>query len=482
MPTHDSDSATGWLIADKGQFFLMTDAGWLELKKVSRPRLKDFGVVPESAVAVHGRRLSATEFEVHRMRGTGSARPPEPPSRRPHFAVHPVDSLLTGSRLRGEVHNWARGQGFPEIVLPSVWRRSEEYGVEELRLAHGKLRGDKELILLQSPEFPLWTALAHGVGKLFTFGRCFRYEEYPRPGFEGDYLIEFEQLVLARSFTTVDAMIALAEDLIRHLLESLGQNLEGVDFYRLLPAGLAADGEHGRPGPRTGLAPGIDDLLLFTVPGNWNTRALGLLLGQLSTAGARVHRMDPARGLACADDWESGPAGGSRWAIEPGEQRPRVERILDIAGGMSDAGQRAARSRWNPTWNMYPPLRWGPGEGVENRHLTRSITSSRIKDSAGTEYITDAELYVAGREVAHIREYADADQFRENLKLAGVGHMEGNYDYLLRALESAPSGLVGVYFGWERLLSVLTGQETAAQGQLFPRYGDGERSGPVAPA
>ncbi|WP_327129809.1 amino acid--tRNA ligase-related protein [Streptomyces sp. NBC_01727] len=478
-----TEVATGWLIVDKGQFFLMTDSGWIELKGLDRPRLKGFAVAPESAVVVEGRRTGERDLAVETVRGTlAPAAAAKGGGRRPHFAVHPVDRLLKGSRLRGEVHHWARQQGFPELVLPTVWGRSEEYGVEEVRLSHSRLKREKDLILLQSPEFPLWTALAQGIGKLFTFGRCFRYEQFPRQGYEGDYLLEFEQLVLARSFTTVDEMIKLTEDLIRHLAASLGLALESADFFRLLPPGLAADGRHGTTGARTGLASSIDDLLLFTVPEGWNRKALGILLGQLASAGARVHRMDGAGGLSTAEDWESGPAGGSRWAIEAGQERPRVQRILDVAGSMSDAGQRAARGRWNPTWNMYPPLQWGPGEGVENRHLTRSITSRRHQDSAGTEYIADAELYLAGREVVHIREYADAEQFRQGLKLAGVEEMEGQYSYLLEALESAPSGMVGIYIGWERLLSVLTGQESAAEGQLFPRFGDGERRGTITPA
>lgn len=477
-PSTNTGTATGWLIQDKGQYYLMTEVGWIQLVGLDRERLRQTGLAPESPVRVSGTRLDSVTMDVAEIDGTGIG-PERADGRRPYFAVHPVSALHTGSALRGEAHAWLRDHGYPEIILPTVWRRSEEYGVEEFRLAHSAMpAGGAPLVLLQSSEFALMTALAQGISRIFTFGRCYRFEENPRLGLEGDYLIEFEQLVVATAFTTLEDMMRLTEQLLSHLAGTVGQALRPDDFYRLPAAGGAAAGSGGTPG--------IEELVLFAVPDGWNAKALRLMIDRLRSAGATVYPMDAREGLTGPDAQLPETAmPGSRWAVAPGPDATTVRHILDISANAS-AGRRAGaggngQSQWNPTWNVHPTLRWGDGEGFGTRHRTRSITSRRVKDADGVDRIADAELYIAGREVAHVREYASVEQFRENLKLAGVEDMEHCYDYLYGPLEIAPPGMIGIFIGWERLLSVLTGNESAADAQLLPRSGDGERRNPTAP-
>ncbi|MFD7235992.1 amino acid--tRNA ligase-related protein [Streptomyces syringium] len=474
----------GWLVRDKGTHYLMTDRGWYELQSLDRDMLRARGIAPENPVLVTGVRKGPTALETVDIKGAVTETGPAPAHnqpgtsrtspRRPHFAVHPVPHLHTASRLRGIVHQWLRDKEFPEIVFPSIWTQSEEYGAEEFGLGHSELKGDTSgrLKLLQSPEFPLWTALAEGLDRAFGFGRCFRYEGSPRPGYRDDYLMEFEQLVIARGFTTIDEMTGLAEDLILTLCQELGYAIEKSDFHRVAPSGL---------GPDT-LADGlrIEDVSLFTVPPSWNSRARHVLRERLQTAGARVHGLNGTPGAANVEGAEE------RWAVELGDDPTQARRILDIAVGhasstTSTTGMNATTLQWNPTWNLFPTLRWRPEEGSDSSHDTRSITSRRVTAADGTECIADAELYLAGREVVHVREFTDADQFQENLRLAGAEHTAHWYPYLRRALPQAPPGTVGIYIGWERLLSVLTGVESAAQMQLFPRHGDGKAPTTVGP-
>jgi tRNA synthetases class II (D, K and N) len=449
----------GWLIRDKGQYYLMTDRGWLELLDLTRTDLAAAGVQPESPAHVRGQLVNPVSVRVESIRGAALA---AAAPRRPYFAVNPLSSPHLASNLRGLVHQWLRDQNFPELPLPNVWTRSEEYGLEEFQLGHELLPAGK-LRLLQSPEFAAWTALAEGVERFFTFGRCFRYEDNPRPGYEGDYLIEFEQLVIARSFSTVAEMVDLTEDLILMICAELKVAIDKSEFLRAGPRGLA---EFTLPG---GL--GIEDVALFTVPVGWNSAAQRVLRGRLLAAGARIH--------------ELGEAG--RWWVELGAEPPAVRRVLDIAAGYAaPAGGQpasdAAFRQWNPTWNCYPPLAWRDGEGVGTAHGTRSITSRVTRAADGTDRICDAELYLAGREVVHVREYADAAQFLDNIRRAGIPDAEPWYGYLFESLRAAPSGLVGIYVGWERLLSVLMGTEDAASLQAFPRQGDGRAHRPVGPA
>ncbi len=472
---------SGWLVRDKGTHYLMTDHGWYELPGLERDMLRSRGITVESPVLVTGKRKGSTALETVEIKGTATETGPVPAlnqpgvprtsPRRPHFAVHPVPHLHIASRLRGIVHQWLRDKTFPEVVFPSVWTQSEEYGAEEFGLAHSELKAESSgrLKLLQSPEFPLWTALAEGLDRAFSFGRCFRYEGNPRPGHHGDYLLEFEQLVIARSFTTLEEMMGLAEDLIVTLCQELNYDINKSDFHRVAPPGLAPDSL------ADGL--GIEDVTLFTVPSSWNTRARQILKERLQAAGARVHGLESSLHAEGAEE---------RWAVELGHDPVQARRILDIAVGhasstTSATGMNATTLQWNPTWNLFPTLRWRADEGADSRHDTRSVTSRRVTAADGTVCIADAELYLAGREVVHVREFSSADQFQENLRLAGVEHTADWYPYLNRALPQSPPGAVGIYIGWERLLSVLTGMESAAQMQLFPRHGDGSATTAAGP-
>ncbi|MGH3757741.1 hypothetical protein [Actinophytocola sp.] len=74
---------------------------------------------------------------------------------------------------------------------------------------------------------------------------------------------------------------------------------------------------------------------------------------------------------------------------------------------------------------------------------------------AGESRIADAELYLGGVEVVHIRAYADREQFAENLELAGIPDAHDRYRYVLGSLATAPSGMTGIFIGWEQLVADL---------------------------
>lgn len=463
----------GWLVRDKGTHYLMTNRGWYELLELEPDMLRTRGIAAESPVLVTGRRKGSTALETVDIKGATTetspaqtrSQPGTPTAspRRPYFAVHPVPHLHTASRIRGIVHQWLRDKEFPEVTLPSIWTQSEEYGEEEFGLIHSELKPDTSdrLKLLQSSEFPLWTALAEGLDRAFSFGRCFRYEGNPRPGYQGDYLIEFEQLVIARTFTTLEETTELVEDLVVTLCRELGYDIKKSDFHRVAPPGLGLDSL------TNGLS--IEDVTLFTVPSSWNTHARQLLKDRLQTTGARVHELQSSLRADGAEE---------RWAVELGHNPTQARGLLDIAVGHASSttptnGMNATTLQWNPTWNLFPTLRWRADEESSSSHDTRSITSRRVTAPDGTVCIADAELYLEGREVAHLREFPSSDQFQENLRLAGVEHTASWYPYLHRALPQSPPGTVAVFIGWERLLSVLTGTESAAQMQLFPRHGNG---------
>jgi hypothetical protein len=446
---------------DKGLRYLVTDRGWIALDGGPSAPVRS-----GTLALVQGSWRAATRVSVDSVEAVGPLGPGNDSGPKAHFHLNPAAGPRLASRMRGVVHSWARERDFTEIVFPTIWGRSEEYGVEEFALAHSKLAPGADLKLLQSPEYVIWAAMAEGLDSCFTFARCYRHEEAPPPDRRGDYLTEFEQLVFVRAATDVYEMVDLAQDLVIDLCTAAGLKMDDADVRRVSPRGL---GGAELPG-----AAGLESFRLFTVPSSWPAKARDVLRARLLAVGADVHGL--------GDDHVTGLEGQStRWIIDPHGAKDEIERILSVATAYADDTERtdAQALQWNATWNIAPPRHWRENEDHDSTHAIRSINSGLLTSLEGEECVTDAELYVAGREVVHVRQYADADQFLANLRDSGVPGLEERFEYLMPSLRAAPRGIVGAFVGWERLMSVLAGLDTAAALQVFPRLGG--TSGPVVP-
>lgn len=456
---------SGWLIRDKGTDYLATMRGWIELEGVPR------GLPREAPAVVFGERAEAARLAVEKIEVDSS--PASGARRRPRLAVRPAGHLRTASSLRRTAREWLADHGFDEVTLPMAWSRSEEYGAEEFQLAHSRM-DDIDLRVLQSPEFPLYTALAEGLDRSFAFGRCLRYEEGDGAASAEHYLMEFEQLVFATTFEGLGDCMAHVEDLVRTLARAVGVDLDDVDFLVSAPEGMP-------DAAATGRAVEMERVTLFTVPATWPAAARRVLVDRLEQLGANVIVLDGDGGALERAGKEA------RLAVEAGgTSAASVRRVLDTAASYVMPGadiSAAVALQWNPAWEAYLPLEWREGEQSGSAYPVRSITSRREADAAGNERIADAELYLKGIEVAHVRAYANRTQFEENLARAGIDDSRRRFGYLLDALESAPPGMVGMFIGWERLLTVLAGLSSTQEAQLYARDGTGRLigdSGPLA--
>ncbi|MCM0638962.1 amino acid--tRNA ligase-related protein [Cellulomonas wangsupingiae] len=448
--------STGWLIRDKGQHYLATSRGWFTLTDVPR------GYGTEVPARVRGT-LDGMTVRVEELRVGVLAATPAP--RRPDHVVHGRTELSEASRLRLEAQQWLAGRGYTHVTLPHVWFRTEEYGATEYALGHPALGARDDLRLLQSPELPLFFALAEGLEPCWTFARCYRHEVVHDPDRDGNYLLEFEQLVVGASHTSLEELMRAAQDLVAHLAARVGVTITD-DHYRVLDG----RGASGAAGTVT-----LDDLQLFSIPSSWPARARELLTDRLRDAGARLYRLDSDGPSALEqDDPVTGTGGEVRLgALPAADDGGRVRRILDVAGTMAGAGDdvdRLVALQWNPTWSMHPDLQWGDGEQSDSSLAVRSFTSARTTTPDGRTVIRDAELHLGGVEVVHVREYAAVDDLAKQAADAGAA---ADLGYLNRSGEVAPPGMVGLFVGWERLVAVLCGLSGVDRTLLFPRGGDG---------
>lgn len=445
----------GWLVREKGRYLLGTGTRWHQLTSVPD------GSGHDRPVRVRARLLPDGDLDVI------DVRPPQGPavSGPPVLVRSPKDHLLVADRLRARAGEWLREQGYPYVTLPQAWFRTEEYGEREFRLDHALLSQD--LRLLQSPELPLYQALAMGLGSCHTFGRCFRHEVVHDPDAEGTYLMEFEQLVVGLSVSDLRSAVRLAQDLVIALAAEVGVRLSDSSF--VTTDLLAAAGATQAP-------PALDDVDLLTIPASWSSQAVQVLAQRLESVGAEVY--------LCADDTlvplrtsELRERAGAtlRLALRPDPaRREETRRVLDVVTTMTGAvGASVADSvalAWNPTWQVHPSLDWTDEERKGSDLSVRSFTSRWLQGPHGMA-IADAELHLGGVEVVHVREYADVDDLISQAAYAGA---LGEYDYVKPYSDAAPPGLVGVFFGWERLTGVLAGAKDAHQMLVFPRNGNAE--------
>lgn len=450
--------STGWLIRDKGLHYLATSRGWFTLTDVPH------GSGSERPARVRGVLVDDLTIRVEGIELGDAADGPD--RRRPDLVVGGRTELYEASRLRLAVQQWLAARGYVHVTLPHVWFRTEEYGAPEYTLGHRALGTREDLRLLQSPELPLYYALVEGMEPCWTFGRCYRHEVVHDPDLDGNYLLEFEQMVVGASHTSLEEMMDVAQELVRHLAAEVAVTIRDEDYRRL--DGLVARGVD---------VPHLDDLLLFAAPGSWPPRARQLLTERLLSAGASLYRLDPEgpRPVSSDDleDLVTRPA-GMRLGVRPAaDDEGRARRLLDVAATMAASGDdvdRLVALQWNPTWSLHPDLRWSEGEQSDSSLDVRSFTSARTVAPDGSTVIRDAELHLGGVEVVHVREYAPVRQLREQAAEAGAA---ADLHYLDRAHGSGPPGMVGLFVGWERLVSVLLGLPGLDRTLLFPRSGDG---------
>jgi hypothetical protein len=260
--------------------------------------------------------------------------------------------------------------------------------------------------------------------------------------------------------------MSIAEMFIAHLASLVNVSIDTEDYRRI-------DLRQDLSGPELNL----DDLILFTVPAAWTSRPRRVLFERLISKQARIFTVDadgPAELTDAAISEVCDSHQEERLGVLPvGDEAASVRRLLDIAGtmaGSSEDASRLAALQWNPTWSMHPHLSWRPGEQQDSGLTVRSFTSARVARSTGETLIRDAELHMAGVEVAHVREYASVPAMMEQAEEAGS---PADLSYLENTGDVAPPGMVGLFFGWERLVSVLLGLSGVDRAVLFPRQGSG---------
>lgn len=418
----------GWLSGQKSDNILASDNGWFELFTPDGKKFnlnKAAGRVPVSLKGIQ----EGQRFIVYETLSVGAET-----KKRPYFAIHPPTMVFNASKARLAVDEHMSKIGFPQVMLPALWFKSREYGEEELLASHSRLSQD--LFLLQSPEFPMYAALAEGIGRFYCWGRSFRFE----PKQSAKYLMEFEQIDIGISHSSLDEIMMIVEDIVKIVAKSVGVEISHGNF--------------DRSSPSTNEASSIgSNLFSLQLSEDIPEQVIGIIKQRLDAIKVRywiADRPKPCLMIECEND-----------------------NLVDVQSTI-DSFNKIVNGNINsqvikPFW--VTPL---PTQDIDLTMPTKDLqglTSARFSRE-GRQYCEEAELYVNDIEIAHAGVFASHDAFIDNLAKTNIPI--SRYDWLLESLKNAPPQMAKVGIGWERLLSALYGVQDASAFQLYPRSGSGE--------
>ncbi|MFI9848243.1 hypothetical protein ACIHFD_65320 [Nonomuraea sp. NPDC051941] len=224
----------GWLVRDKGWFYLAMATGWLRLIGVDSGLLRDLGLRPESPILVQGRAGPRNSLHVTRIEGRGGREIGR--TVRPRFIANPVPHLELASDIRLACHIELRRRHLPEVSLPVV-------------------PGDAAVA----------EALGGGLDRFFAFVPP-TFEGPTDDGAERDTGQE-ERLLVADATAVPDQLADLGTGLICRLAEAAGSGVPVAAFGRFATAERAP--------------------VFFDPPSSWPAPAHAVLIGRLRAVGAR---------------------------------------------------------------------------------------------------------------------------------------------------------------------------------------------------
>lgn len=295
----------GWLMRDKGLFYLGTARGWWRLENVSSGLLSRLGLRPESPVVVRGERRDGAVLDIEDIRvrrRSGRARPA--------FVADPVPQLFVGSDLRLTAHRWLRAAGCVEVSLPAR-HYGPRHPVASDRDADGGGFDAGEGDLTECVR----EAVHAGLDRFFAFVR--------RPTLASDVdeqLAEREHLLVVDDEDDVDAAMGFVGQLVGELSATAGLPLDPGSVL-VVPLRAAR-------------------LQRLEIPESWSAPVRQVLRARLLAQGATLHEAVRADGRTA-------------WLVDPGERPAQVARILDITDAvlLETASHRPGPA---PTWYRDP--------------------------------------------------------------------------------------------------------------------------------
>ena len=436
-------------------------------------------------------------------------------------------------RLRAEVNRAARrvldSHGFIEIETPTLTRSTPE-GARDF-LVPARLVPGSWYALPQSPQLFKQLLMVAGMERYYQIARCYRDED-----FRADRQPEFTQLDVEMSFVDQDDVIAVAEDVLREIWALIGHDLP-TPIARMTYRDAMERYGTDKPDLRFGCE--LVDLTDYFKDTTFRVFRADYVGAVVMPGGASQSRrtLDAwqdwarqrgARGLAYVTVAEDGTLGGPVAKNITDAERAGLARAVDarpgdcifFAAGAVDASRAllgAARleiagrcglideAQWSFVWVVDAPLFKPSAEARAEGDVALGKSAWTAVHHAFTSpkpecldtFDTDPggalahayDIVCNGNEIGggSIRIHRRDVQERV-FAVMGIGEQEARekFGFLLDAFAFGAPPHGGIAFGWDRIVSLLTGADSIRDVIAFPKSGGGfdpltEAPAPITP-
>jgi aspartyl-tRNA synthetase len=420
-------------------------------------------------------------------------------------------------RLRSKANAAARRvldtHEFVEIETPTLTHSTPE-GARDF-VVPARLSPGSWYALPQSPQLFKQLLMVAGMERYYQIARCYRDED-----FRADRQPEFTQLDIEMSFVEQDDVIQVGEEVLVALWELIGYTIP-TPIPRMTFADAMARFGSDKPDLRFGLE--LVDLTEYFADTTFRVFQAPYVGAVVQPGGASTPRRGfdawqewakqrGAKGLAYVTVGEDGTLGGpvaknlsdaERDGIVAAVGASPGDAVFFAAGKTSDArallgaarleiGKRGGlidESQWSFVWIVDAPLfkptgedddvAVGGGSWTAVHHAFTSPTPEwigRFEEDPGAALAYAYDIVCNGNEIGggSIRIHRRDVQERV-FAVMGIGEEEAQekFGFLLDAFAFGAPPHGGIAFGWDRILTLLTGSASIRDVIAFPKSGGG---------
>jgi aspartyl-tRNA synthetase len=419
------------------------------------------------------------------------------------------ENLMFRHQVGMKVRNYLSNQGFIEIETPYLIKSTPE-GARDF-VVPSRMNAGQFYALPQSPQTFKQLLMVGGMDKYFQIVKCFRDEDL-----RADRQPEFTQIDCEMAFVEQEDILNIFEGLTRHLLKEI-KNVEIGDFPRMTYAEAMKTYGNDKPDIRFGmkfaelnkLAQGKgfnvfneQELVVgIAVPGaatytrkeidflvNWVKRpqigAKGLIWVKYSEDGSLKSSVDKFYTEEDLANWakETGANPGDLILVMSGDAAKTRTQLSALRMHLANELGLRDPKEFAPLWVVdFPLLEWDE-ESKRFHAMHHPFTSPKPEDiklletDPGAVRANAYDLVMNGNEIGggSIRIHDKQTQSKMFDYLGFTPEQaQAQFGFLMNAFEFGAPPHGGIAFGFDRLVAILSGQETIRDFIAFPKNNSG---------
>jgi len=419
------------------------------------------------------------------------------------------ENLMFRHQVGMKVRNYLSNQGFIEIETPYLIKSTPE-GARDF-VVPSRMNAGQFYALPQSPQTFKQLLMVGGMDKYFQIVKCFRDEDL-----RADRQPEFTQIDCEMAFVEQEDILNVFEGLTRHLLKEI-KNIEIGDFPRMTYAEAMKTYGNDKPDIRFGmkfaelnkLAQGkgfnvFDEQELvvgIAVPWaatytrkeidflvNWVKRpqigAKGLIWVKYAEDGSLKSSVDKFYSEKDLANWakETGANPGDLILVMTGDAAKTRTQLSALRMHLANELGLRDPNEFTPLWVVdFPLLEWDE-ESKRFHAMHHPFTSPKTEDiklletNPGAVRANAYDLVMNGNEIGggSIRIHDKQTQSKMFDYLGFTPEQaQAQFGFLMNAFEFGAPPHGGIAFGFDRLVAILSGQETIRDFIAFPKNNSG---------